>query len=219
MCFVSILECFLCRTKYNAKRLIDFAETRNVRPPRFINVKRCCGYWYCLFNNKDVILTNYSDRVDQTCGDQLCESENCKLSVRTVDCCYSGEHQHIPEIEECNFEKAVTILPHSVDCYLDPCLTAPEVERVLYNVLQRKDFRVFGAGRQMEFENEMYVFAIDGDVDQIKLTVTVSRKSGELCPQVYIGSFNRFLALAFWKEQGKNSRLSLKDFFSVEKVV
>ena len=209
----------MCRTKYNAKRLIDFAETRNVRPPRFINVKRCCGYWYCLFNNKDVILTNYSDRVDQTCGDQLCESENCKLSVRTVDCCYSGEHQHIPEIEECNFEKAVTILPHSVDCYLDPCLTAPEVGRVLYNVLQRKDFRVFGAGRQMEFENEMYVFAIDGDVDQIKLTVTVSRKSGELCPQVYIGSFNRFLALAFWKEQGKNSRLSLKDFFSVEKVV
>ena len=209
----------MCRTKYNAKRLIDFAETRNVRPPRFINVKRCCGYWYCLFNNKDVILTNYSDRVDQTCGDQLCESENCKLSVRTVDCCYSGEHQHIPEIEECNFEKAVTILPHSVDCYLDPCLTAPEVGRVLYNVLQRKDFRVFGAGRQMEFENEMYVFAIDGDVDQIKLTVTVSRKSGELCPQVYIGSFNRFLALAFWKEQGKNSRLSLKDFFSVEVVV
>ena len=219
MCFVSILECFLCRTKYNAKRLIDFAETRNVRPPRFINVKRCCGYWYCLFNNKDVILTNYSDRVDQTCGDQLCESENCKLSVRTVDCCYSGEHQHIPEIEECNFEKAVTILPHSVDCYLDPCLTAPEVGRVLYNVLQRKDFRVFGAGRQMEFENETYVFVIDGDVDQIKLTVTVSRKSGELCPQVYIGSFNRFLALAFWKEQGKNSRLSLKDFFSVEVVV
>ena len=209
----------MCRTKYNAKRLIDFAETRNVRPPRFINVKRCCGYWYCLFNNKDVILTNYSDRVDQTCGDQLCESENCKLSVRSVDCCFSGEHQHIPEIEECNFEKAVTILPHSVDCYLDPCLTAPEVGRVLYNVLQRKDFRVFGAGRQMEFENEMYVFAIDGDVDQIKLTVTVSRKSGELCPQVYIGSFNRFLALAFWKEQGKSSRLSLKDFFSVEVVV
>ena len=219
MCFVSILECFLCRTKYNAKRLSDFSEVKSVRPPRFINVKRCCGYWYCSFSDKNVILTNYSDRINQTCGDQLCESENCKLTVRKVDCCFNSEHKYIPEVEEYTPEKVVSALPHSVDCFLDPCLTAPEVGRVLYNVLESKDFRVFGAGRRMEFENEMYVFEIDGDEDQIKLTVTVSRKSGERCPQVYSGSFNRFLAFAFWKEQGKNSKLKLKDFFPVEDAV
>ena len=99
MCFVSILECFLCQTQYNAKRLSDVSKGHRNEPPRFINVKKCCGYWYCLFNDKNVLLTNHSDRIGKTCGHQFCEEDVCKLSVRTIDCCFYGEQHCIPEVE------------------------------------------------------------------------------------------------------------------------
>ena len=77
---------------------------------------------------------------------------------------------------------------------------------------------MLGSGRQMDFENETYIFEVEGDVNQIVLTVTVSRRSGEACPQIYSGSFNRFLAFAFWKEQKAKYEVRLKDYFSIEKA-
>ena len=217
MCFVSILECFLCQTQYNAKRLSDVSKGHRNEPPRFINVKKCCGYWYCLFNDKNVLLTNHSDRIGKTCGHQFCEEDVCKLSVRTIDCCFYGEQHCIPEVE-IKSEGVNLTLPYSVDCYLDPCLIAPEVGRVLYNVLESKDFRVLGSGHRMDLKNETYVFEVEGDVNQIVLTVTVSQRSGEACPQVFSGSFNWFLALAFWKGHKAKSEVRLKDYFSIEKA-
>ena len=217
MCFVSVLRCFLCQTVHNVKRLPRTTEPKCAKSFRCEVEFNRCGYWYCDFNDKNVNLANFANRIGGTCGDQLCESNTCKLSVHQIDCCF-GREQNVVVGVEIKTEVARREWPHSIDCYVDPCLTAPEVGRVLYSVLRSKDFRTLGAGRQLELENETYEFKVQGDVDQITLTVSVSRKSGEFCPQIYHGSFNRFLAFAFWKERKAASEFSLKDFFCVGKA-
>lgn len=214
MCLVTVLKCFMCGRFYPGVKSKTVHSSDCQPASQDVVVNKRCGYWYCEFNNKSIDLSRRIDRIEKTCGDPFCETQKCNLTSRVIDCCFSREHTRIRviELEEAPIE---LVPPHSVDCYLVPCLTAPEIGEMLFDNLETADFRTFGNGGTVRFQDEFYKYLVKGDVDRIKLTVTVIRRGGDVYPQMYEGSYCRFLAFSFWKAHRASTRVDLRSYFPV----
>lgn len=214
MCKMYFPRCWVCKKRQPVRRVISAIAPakRDLASSVLYLEEDPCGYWYCKFQSLES-LADYENRVGDTCGEQMCDPTKCRLIEVKVDCCFRGANFY----SVVKFATTTTQrIPVTLDDYLTPHLSSFQLARLLYFRLAYRDFKRLRIGGAIDFTDyASYRITVYGDVDRICLVVKVTRKDGDRCPQIFEGSYCRFLALSFWKEEKRRQCCNLSELFSI----
>lgn len=182
MCRVTLVTCLFCKEP-KTRDIISFSKAKrlyNLNSKRSIIAKELlCGYWFCKFM-QDRHHEKYRSRIDQTCGDQMCNIDQCLLRNFKIDCC----HARIKVYRFCvSPARAQPLYPSCFTDYLTPRLELFQLAERLYARLTCSDRELLGLGKIVSIGDQDYEITIVANVKEDVLNVCVIRKDGEYTPK------------------------------------